>query len=427
MSAPAPAPTPAVQDGARSVCLIGPGAPSSNPRLVKEADALAGAGYRVRVVCGTGHSLGARLDDDLLAARGWAVVRVPLGSKWGRIGRVVRHRAAARVVRRGVLHTPALVAWSESELAGRLARAAAAERADLYIGHYLPGLYAARTAARRHGTAYGFDAEDSHVDELPDTPAQASRRAARAAFEGRLLPGAAHLTAASPLIAEGYERRYGRRPLTVLNVFPLADAPPEPVVTPHLRTLGPPRLYWFSQTVGPGRGLESIVAALGRMRLPAELHLLGMPSGGYRAALDARADQSGARGRLIWHPPAGPNEMVRIAAGHDLGLALELTEPPNRAICLTNKAFTYLLAGAPVALSRTPAQERLAADLGAAGVLIDLADPAATAARLDAALGDRGELAARRATAWRLGRERFNWEVERNVFLASVAAALERP
>ena len=38
-------------------------------------------------------------------------------------------------------------------------------------------------------------------------------------------------------------------------------------------------------------------------------------------------------------------EMVRLASRHDLGLASELDAPPNRAISLANKKFTYLLAG----------------------------------------------------------------------------------
>jgi len=404
----------------RAVCLIGPGHVASNPRLVKEADALHAAGFRVRVVSGTSHPLVEPLDQALLVSRPWRAVRVTLGSRWGRVPRVARQRVSAGLVCRGWVRTPAAVAWSESELVGRLARAASAEPADLYIGHYLPGLYAAWKAARRHGVAFGFDAEDSHVDELPDAPEHRGRRAARESLERALLAGCSHLTAASPLIADAYERRYGKRPATVLNVFPLSEAPADLVSTPYQKGEGPPTLYWFSQTIGPGRGLEAVVAAMGRMRVSAVLHLLGIPADGYRQRLEAHAADSGVRGRIIWHAPAAPGEMVRRAAGFDLGLALELTEPVNRALCLTNKVFTYLLAGVPVVLSRTPAQQWLAGELGDAGLLIDLTAPAVVAERLDATLGDREQFAAQRAAAWRLGRERFNWDAEQSVFLASV-------
>ena len=36
----------------RSVCIVSPGHLASNPRVVKEADALHGAGYRVTVIAG---------------------------------------------------------------------------------------------------------------------------------------------------------------------------------------------------------------------------------------------------------------------------------------------------------------------------------------------------------------------------------------
>ena len=36
----------------KRLCLVSPGHPASNPRLVKEAAALHGAGYDVTVVCG---------------------------------------------------------------------------------------------------------------------------------------------------------------------------------------------------------------------------------------------------------------------------------------------------------------------------------------------------------------------------------------
>lgn len=409
---------------APTICLIGPGHLASTPRLVKEADSLAAAGYQVRVVYGTCLPQVEPLDRAILIDRSWAAARVPLGSRRQRILRALRQRVSAKFAWGGLARTTSIVAWAESELTGRLARVAAAEPADLYIGHYLPGLYAAWFAAKRHGTAYGFDIEDSHVDELPDDTANASRRAAREWFERTLLGGASHLTASSPLIADAYERRYDRRPAVVLNVFPLADAPSTPSSTPYLDGNGPPSMYWFSQTIGPGRGLEPVIAAMGRMSLPVVLHLRGIPAAGYQEQLTAQAVTHGVADRVVWHSPAEPGEMVRLSAGYDLGLALELTEPPNRYICLTNKAFTYLLAGVPVVLSRTPAQEGLAEQLESGGLLIDLSNPDNVAAQLVGALGDRQLLAARRGAAWQLGRNRFNWDTEQQTLLERVRQAV---
>jgi hypothetical protein len=77
----------------------------------------------------------------------------------------------------------------------------------------------------------------------------------------------------------------------------------------------------------------------------------------------------------------------------------------------------------PVLLSDTPAQRALAPELGAAARLVSLADPAAMAATLDDLAGSSAARTEASASAWRLGRERYNWEVEKAALLASVARA----
>jgi hypothetical protein len=110
--------------------------------------------------------------------------------------------------------------------------------------------------------------------------------------------------------------------------------------------------------------------------------------------------------------------MVRLAAGAHLGLSLEQSSPPNRDLCLTNKIFTYLLAGVPVALTPTTAQRALARELGAAALLLAQDDPSSAAATLDRWFAaDQPGVA---ATAWRLGQERFNWDREQSILLDAV-------
>ena len=55
--------------------------------------------------------------------------------------------------------------------------------------------------------------------------------------------------------------------------------------------------------------------------------------------------------------------MVEDCRAFDLGLASEQASTANRALCLSNKAATYPLAGLPVAITETPGQRRLADDL----------------------------------------------------------------
>ncbi len=94
-------------------------------------------------------------------------------------------------------------------------------------------------------------------------------------------------------------------------------------------------------------------------------------------------------------------------------------------MCLSNKAFTCLLAGLPVVLSDTPAQRRLAGELGEACRLIRLDDAGAAAVTLDAWLADDAAMHRSREAARKAARDVFNWDAEREKFLAAVTRALE--
>jgi len=120
---------------------------------------------------------------------------------------------------------------------------------------------------------------------------------------------------------------------------------------------------------------------------------------------------------------AAPDEMVTLAMPYDLGLSLETDATESRRLCLTNKIFTYLLAGIPVMMTDTPAQSALASDLGDAGALVSLADPESMAQALDRLAGSPGLLSKAKAAALRLGRQRYNWDVEKQALLDSVKRA----
>ncbi|MGH8442775.1 MAG: glycosyltransferase [Nevskiaceae bacterium] len=391
------------------VCFVTPGHLSTNPRLVKEADALLERGCRVSVV--TGRFLPwAMQTDTVFRTRPWHHVEVPFGShagRWNWLGQsLIRHSSRSvgrltgiRRLREAGLH-PALPG---------LERAARTIGADLYVAHNLAALPAAARAARAHAAAYAFDAEDDHVEELPETPDAADERALRDELLRAYLPGAAFRTASSPMIADGLRERYGCAFTVIRNVFPLSAAHglAEPAAAPA------PHLYWFSQTIGPDRGLEEMARILAAMRTRAPLSLRGVPQPGYARRLAAHA--------IEWLPVIDPQQVVGSCAGYAAGLSIETEATVNRRRCLSNKVFSYLLAGTPVVLSNTPAQVELARELGAAAVLIDLHRPQESAARLDAWFADdAGRLEAARV-AWRCARQRYNWDHEKQVFLGLLA------
>jgi glycosyltransferase involved in cell wall biosynthesis len=404
----------------KKVCLISPGHLASNPRLVKEADALYEAGFAVKVIAGDITPGVRALDDTILRRATWSVTKVQFGQRpvylVRRSCQLFAKKAFAYGARNVQMAERALSAFTPG-----LARVAKSEPADLYIAHCLEALPAAAWAAQRHAAKFGFDAEDDHVGELGDTPENQLDITIRRRIEAEFLPKCQHLTASSPGIARAYRERYRINMTPILNVFPLSQAPPSPRGDRNGAALS---VYWFSQTIGPGRGLEFFIRAMGSLRGGITLSVRGSDFLGYSEQLKTLAAEVGVADAISFLPLAPPDDMPRLAARHDVGLAPELSAPPNRASCLTNKIFTYLLAGIPVLLSNTPAQCEIAAELGEAARVIDLTNPESIAATLNVWKSDAEALARAKYQAWRLAQTRFNWNRESGRFIQCVHSAL---
>ncbi len=404
------------------VCLVTTGHLSTNPRLVKEADALAEAGYDVRVVACRFWPW-ADAADAAFADRSWPVRHVRFGAMAeGMSGRWVRlrHRAARELAHRlGPRRAPdALLRRAAHYVTPELARAAVAEPADLYIAHNLGALPAAAWAAARHGARLGFDAEDFHRGELRDEPGTAAARALVAAVEDRFLPRCDYVTAASDGIGQAYAQATGvATPTTVLNVFPTSDLDVE--IAPEAIAAEVPEgarsLHWFSQTIGSNRGLEDVVRALPDLPDDVVLSLRGGWADGYEAELRGLADQLhvGHRLRALGHCP--PDEVVGRAARHDVGLALELAVTQNRDLCVTNKLFTYVLAGIPTVATSTTGQRGVQARLPDAIRLYQPGDVESLVQAIESLLGDPSARAAARTAG-----ATYCWDQEKEVFLQVV-------
>jgi hypothetical protein len=408
------------------VCLIGPGHLTSNPRLVKEADSLARAGYQVMVI--HGHSFPAYSDEaGAFASRPWCVVArvpfgalAPLGLRWKQR---LRQRLALALCRLGL--TPqALVLRAWHPAGPELVRAAGGVRADLYIAHYPAALPAAALAARAHRGRYAFDAEDFHQGDFPEEAAYDFQRQLLRMIEARYLPGCVFTTAASLGIAQAYTDAYGiPLPVVLLNVFPLSHAPEGP--SPRGTASPGPSLYWFSQTIGPDRGLECAVSAIALADCKPHLYLRGFVSDAYRQRLVALARAMGVENQLHLLPPAPPEQMERLASVYDVGLVAETGATPNHRIALANKLFTYALAGIPMLLSDIPSHRAVQPEAGEVARLFRIEDPTSLAHSLDAWLhAPPAVLAQAREAAYRLGQERWNWEREQVALFEAVAAAL---
>lgn len=408
------------------ICLITPGQPSTNPRLVKEADALVEAGHEVVVICAHWARWADETDKAMLSSRRFACTyvgghpaRKPLLYWWTRL----RHKAGRSIA----IHysSDALNRWALCRVTPELAKAAQKIKAHLYIAHNLGALPAAVYAARMNHAKVGFDAEDYHSGMQSAEASLSNRNGLAEHFEREGLSACNYVTAATPLVAEAYSVKYSiPKPTTILNVFPLMSRQRE---LPLSDASKPLTLYWFSQTIGSDRGLEDVIAAMGILRgCKIELHLRGTWSAGYQRLLFQQAETVGlAAGQIIHHKPAPPDEMVRLSSEFDIGLSIEPGRSENNSMIVSNKLFTYLLAGNAVIATGTRGQRPFIEEVGSAGRCYEPGDAEALARILKRCYEDRVSLNYARRCAWLLGTTRYNWDVEKLKFLDLIEHVLD--
>jgi hypothetical protein len=390
------------------IVVITAGHPSTCPRMVKAADAMSDAGHDVRIVCTRFIDWATDADRTLLTSRRWRTTTVDYAASsapWR--SRLVRARRRLAKAVSGLQGEGRRSWWAAtraySYVHPEMVRAALAEPADLFYGGTTGALAVVEEASRRARRPFGVDLEDLHTAESVESDADSQHAWARA-IEGRVLPAARVRTTSSEAIAEAYQTRYGLLPDVIHNVFPLPAHPPD-----VRRHGGPLRCYWFSQTVGPSRGLEEFIAAAGLLDVPMRLVIQGRAERPLVDALSAQAAHAAPHLAIDFKPPCAPGALAAEAAQHDIGLSLDLPIVENRDRCLTNKLFTYLIAGLAVIATTTRGQQALAGGLGDSTAWWTPPDRRSLAEILRRWQSDRDALVAARRAAWLAASSRWHW------------------
>ncbi|MBW7895541.1 MAG: glycosyltransferase [Opitutaceae bacterium] len=400
------------------ILILSNGPLCRNPRVVKEAEALAGAGHEVRVLTVRNHASSEVNDRAMLAHAPYQRQVIDMLPGFETSAAVV----AMRRLRLRLMRDAAIkFGWKSIHAlgpAGPLLRAAMKIPTDLVIAHNEIAHWAGgklMTLGRR----VAADIEDWHSEDLlPDDrkgrPLKLLRRQ-----ESALLHQAAYVSTTSHALADALHAAYGgRRPKVITNSFPL-PALPKPATDE-----APPAFFWFSQTTGPGRGLESFLAAYARVAAPSRLILLGEVRGGYDQYLLGPLPES-HRTRVSFMPLVSPQALPEFIARHDIGLALEQASIRNRDLTITNKILQYLGAGLAVVATPTAGQREVLAHSPDAGLILrDLADTAATATALQDLIVQPSVLRLRQAAARKLAEDHYCWEREAPRLVAMVNQSL---
>ena len=403
----------------KHIVLITSGQPATNPRLVREADCLTANGFHVTVLYCYWNKWATLADAAMMHGQNWNKVRVG-GDPDESPARYFASRLFQKLVMNlsKVFFNNRLQVYALSRATFPLVQAAKRVFADLYIAHNLAALPAAVEAAKQHKTAAGFDAEDYHRGETK-SGANSLTFQLKVATEDQYIPQLDYFTTSSASIAELYRSHYQYRPMVLRNVLPLEPVPFEKELPRLPKTL---KLFWFSQTIGPDRGIETIIESLKYLSTPRyELHLLGEPRPGYLKRLIKLASAHGIPAtKLHFHPPVPPKKLFRYCCKFDIGLASEPAHTTNNDAALSNKLFTYIQAGLAVLVSDTSAQKAFYDQYPQIGKCYQKDCAVNLGEAIQYYIDNDQELQYTKRTNLLLGQHALNWEQESQQFISKI-------
>ncbi len=391
----------------KQAVILTTGQPSTNPRMVKEYNLLKQHGINVKVYYSyweewAYHSDSTLFSTNVLDNQDFIMVGgSPFTNKILFLLSKIRHKVNRIVY--NATGIGAKGALSRSSLF--LIKAAERTKADIYIAHNLGAIAAAVAGAKKHKARAGFDAEDFHRGEYQDQNSKECLLVKK--IEDTYLIKVDFVTTASPLIAEAYKALYiGLNCITINNVFSKKFLQKRFLK----KTTEPLTIFWFSQKIGPKRGLETVIKVIEvlKEKCKIELYLLGSVSKEYSHELSnyLKSDV------LHFIKPVLPENIFTEAAKYDIGLCVEDPHNENRDICLTNKLFTYLLAGNCIIFSNTKAQAAFFNSYPDVGFLYDSKNETQLENILYDLATDNRKLYAAQKSSLEMADNIFNWENE---------------
>jgi hypothetical protein len=301
--------------------------------------------------------------------------------------------------------------------------------------HLEPGLRAGADLLRAH-VPVAVDMEDWYSEDLPPQARSGRPVEALRHLERRLLRCSQYSSCTTGAMADVLATEYEcPRPLRMYNVFPkpvLGDPAMRRDRSPAAKSMAgsPSRggsacsIHWFSQTVGPGRGLEELLAPSAELTGEFEIHLRGHTKI-YQAWLEGAVPPA-LRSRVFLHAAVPDDELPRRIAEHDIGFAGELRSIRSRDLTATNKIFQYLQNGLAVVASDTAGPKEVADLASNAVALYACSDVTSLRIRLDGFVSSANSLEIAQTNALRISADDLNWKSEKQRLLGVFHTALGR-
>jgi glycosyltransferase involved in cell wall biosynthesis len=394
---------------------------TNDPRVMKEATALAQAGYTVQVigVCITGTEPVTEVFADV------AMQRLDLWHM--RLSRWVKARRTRQVTKTSFDITTLQTAQPESSWRDWLIQhlyqvhyainvltifwayffAALGQQADVYHAHDVDTLLPALLVGwwRQKPVVY-----DSHEYWCSKRPNEFISNLLIRWIERLGTPRCTHVFTVNRSIAERIAMHYRIAVPTVLMNVPADVAPLQPP-TP-LQDNQPVELLYHGRYFAH-RGLEPLITAMTLVKAPVHLTLRG--NGTIELALRAQVESLGLQSKVTFAPIVPMNQLVKTSTSCHIGIIpFELSS--TFYLSLPNKLFEYMAAGLSILTNNLP---EIAAIVNKhqIGAIYDSDDPMILAQAIDELASDRIRLEQYRQRAWRVYHEHFTWKEHQQVLL----------
>ena len=378
------------------------------PRPQKEAEALANAGYDVTVRGFWFDPELAKRDRLLAANKKWRfepIIDFQPAHRFKNWQVRLEGRLAKEKFRRFGSFSPALLGYG----ATAMLQAARQARADLTIVHSEAGLWVGNQLLNE-GFRVGVDFEDWFSEDLLPEARVARPIPQLKALESRLARECTYSLTTSHALAQALAEAYrAPKPTVIYNAFPWSERRQIDSQKRDRHNLDLPSLHWFSQTIGPGRGLETLFQALPHLKTPVEIHLRGNYPESYRQYLEPLIPDRW-RDRVFIHPTVPNGELLSRIAEHDIGLALEHSEISSRNLTVTNKLFQYFQGGLSVIATDTVGQREILSPRSEVGSLIPNGDSIALAQAVEELLCTSERLFSAKSASLEAAEKQFSWE-----------------
>ena len=398
---------------------------SNNPRVVKEADALTQAGHQVEVFSSVLDAKDAPLEKALSEGKQWTSTPVIDNSIlsarqcWQWLSARIRCQLWNKIYTTSGMGNVRQLGYVAPEMLGLCRR----RKADLNIVHLEQALWVGHQLLNE-GERVAVDLEDWYSEDLSSKDRKSRPGYLLRRWEKRLLQDACYATTTSHVMGSALSEAYNcPLPKVVYNTFPRHERDSLDGKSIDRKDRKTPSIIWFSQTTGPGRGLETLVDALPKLQIPVQIHIRGRCRPGYEDSLRSRIPHD-SKHQVFFHPRVPHHQLLSRLTEHDIGFAGEISYCRNKDLTISNKLFQYLLAGLPVLASDTAGQKEIAKAHPQITHIFQNGNSDHLAFILNQILTHRNQIESAKIAALNIAKTKYCWEESQKTLLSLVSQAL---